>query len=148
MGREFLSDLRLESAIPRAKQYMNRRCVDVAIREILDPLISAAYRKKLAQSYIDKFKIEKTGFLKIQLVNDHPISRYLEYGTEPHKITAQDGGELAFNWEGENVFFHSVKHPGFKGYGILEEILDKLAFNYAKTLSKEASAYLWRAKMK
>lgn len=145
MGREFLSDLRLESAIPRARQYMNRRCVDVAVREILDPLKSEAYRRKLAQSYIDKFRIEKSGFLKIDLVNDHPISRYLEYGTDPHKIT---GDPLAFNWEGEHVFFQKVNHPGFKGYGILEDILEKLAFNYAKTLSKEASNYLWRAKMK
>lgn len=145
MGREFLSDLRLESAIPRAKRYMNIRCVDVAIREILDPLISAAYRRKLAQSYIDKFRIEKSGFLKVELVNDHHISRYLEYGTDPHKIT---GNPLAFNWEGEQVFFQKVNHPGFKGYGILEDILEKLAFNYAKALSKEASDYLWRAKMK
>ncbi len=145
MGREFLSDLRLESSIPRAKQFMDMICVNLAIREILDPLKAQAYSRKLAQSYIDKFSIQKTGFIKVELVNDHHISRYLEYGTIPHKIT---GNPMAFDWEGEFVFFQKVDHPGFEGYGILEDILVKLAYNYATQLSKQASAYLKRSKMK
>lgn len=144
MGREFLSDLRLESAIPRVKQYMDMICINVAITEILDPLKSQAYNRHLAQSYIDKFSIQKSGFIKIDLVNDHHISRYLEYGTEPHTIP---GNPLAFDWEGEDVFFQSVEHPGFKGYGLLEDVLEGLAYNYAAKLSKEGSAYLERAKL-
>jgi len=144
VGREFLSDLRLESAIPRVKQYMDMICVNVAIREIFDPLTAQAYNRHLAQSYIDKFRIEKTGFLKVDLVNDHHVSRYLEYGTERHTIT---GNPLAFNWDGENVFFQKVNHPGFEGYGFLEDVLEGLAYNYAAQLSKEGSAYLERAKM-
>ncbi len=143
MGREFLSDLRLESAIPRVKQYMDMICVNVAIREILDPLKSQAYTRHLAQSYIDKFTIQKSGFIKVELVNDHHISRYLEYGTDPHKIP----GPVAFDWDGENVVFESVNHPGFKGYGFLEAVLEGLAYNYAAKLSKEGSAYLERAKL-
>ena len=143
MGREFLSDLRLESAIPRVKQYMDMVCVNVAVREILDPLKAQAYSRHLAQSYIDKFAIEKSGFIKVDLVNDHHISRYLEYGTIPHDIP----GPLAFDWEGEDVVFQSVTHPGFAGYGILEDILEGLAYNYAAQLSKEGSAYLQRAKL-
>ena len=144
MGREFLSDLRLESAIPRVKQYMDMICVNVAVREILDPLKAQAYVRHLAQSYIDKFTIQKSGFIKVDLVNDHHISRYLEYGTLPHKIT---GDPLAFDWEGEEVRFQSVNHPGFRGYGILEDVLEGLAYNYAAQLSKEGSAYLERAKL-
>jgi len=69
---------------------------------------------------------------------------YPEYGTEPHTIT---GNPMAFDWEGEDVFFQSVKHPGFKGYGFLEDVLEGFAYNYAAQLSKEGSAYLERAKL-
>jgi len=144
VGREFLSDLRLESAIPRVKQYLDMICVNVAIKEILDPLILVAYTRKLAQSYIDKFRIEKSGFIKVDLVNDHHVSRYLEYGTEPHTIS----GNLNFDWKGEDAFFQKVNHPGFDGYGLLEDVLENLSYNYAVQLSKEGSAYLERVKMK
>lgn len=144
MGREFISDLRLESAIPRAKQYMDIICVDVAIREILDPLKAEAQSRKLAQSYIDHFSIEKTGFIKIDLINDHPISQWLEYGTGPHVIE----GNLAFEIDGETIFTNKVDHPGFPGYHIIDDKINELSLNYSTKLSHEASDYLERSKMR
>ncbi len=145
MGREFLSDLRLESAPSRAKRHMDMICVDIAIQEILDPIKQTAHSKNAAQSYIDAFKIEKTGFIKIELVNDHRFSGWLEYGTPPHTI---EGNPLAFDIDGDTVFAKKVNHPGFEGYHILKDNLPALSTNYARRLSEDTTKFLERTRMR
>lgn len=43
----------------------------------------------------------------------------VEFGTKPHKITAKDGGVLAFQKDGKTVFAKSVNHPGTKAQPFL-----------------------------
>lgn len=50
-------------------------------------------------------------------------ARFVEYGTRPHKITAKDGGALAFG----AGFVEWVNHPGSKGFGFLRNALDTQA---------------------
>ncbi len=82
--------LRMESGPMRAKLYMEHIMLDVAIREILDPLKRVYTDLGAAQSFIDTIKIEKDVGLKINLLIDHPIAEWLEYGTKPHVIQATD----------------------------------------------------------
>lgn len=119
---------------------MDMICVDVAIREILDPIKQEAHSRKAAQSYIDSFRIEKTGFIKIDLVNDHRYAQWLEYGTEPHTIDSP----VLINHEWKYIGVH----PGFEGYNILDDVLQEYAQNYATIVSRETSDYLERSKMR
>lgn len=43
---------------------------------------------------------------------DH--AKYVEFGTDPHTIEADDAEALHFEIDGESVFAQSVQHPGTK----------------------------------
>jgi hypothetical protein len=46
---------------------------------------------------------------------------YVHEGTKPHVI--EGNPLLAFTWHGEQVFFASVNHPGYKGNPFLRDAL-------------------------
>lgn len=119
--------LRLESAPTRARDWINQNKVDYATREILDPIRDLMVSRGHAQSVIDRWRIEDTGFLKLELVNDHKYIDLLEFGWgdyDVYPLGKENGGAntLKFNWKG-GLFFSKHTHPrGFKGYHILDSI--------------------------
>lgn len=50
-------------------------------------------------------------------------SLWVHEGTQPHTITAKNGGVLSFMWQGERVYFKSVQHPGTKANKYLADNL-------------------------
>lgn len=155
--------LRMESGPLRARLYMEHIMLDVAIREILDPLKRLYTDLGAAQSFIDTIKVEKDVGLKVNLLIDHPIAQWLEYGTAPHKIQALDPENqlLHFQYRKTSQWFDShandsgdwvtafiVDHPGFPGYQMLAIMLRSLIQNYKQMLVERTNTWLQRSKMK
>ena len=152
--------LRLESGPSRATLYMSHIMHDVAIRTIIDPLKSRYTELGAAQSFVDSIKIEVTGPLKFNVLIDHPIAQWLEYGTIKHTIDADEAPYLIFQFRKTSAWFQShagdsgnwiktfqVDHPGFPGYQRLKELLDTLKDNYAREMVDQTNDYLQRSKM-
>ena len=124
-----LAILRLETVSERAAQFMDSIMMDVAIREILDPMKSLANSRGISQRFIDAMEIRKTGFMQVAFVinyipgpNGIALNKLLEFGW------GQGGYTITFNpvgvWTGGIYgpgfhFAHSVEHPGFQGYNML-----------------------------
>ncbi len=154
--------LRMESGPSRAKLYMEHIMIEVAIREIIDPLKRIYTDLGAAQSFIDTIKVEQDVGLKINLLIDHPIAQWLEYGTLPHTIQAKDpDNPLHFQYRKTSAWFDShandsgdwvmtfaVDHPGFVGYRILAIMLKILIQNYKVMLIQRTNSWLQRSKMK
>ena len=152
--------LRLESGPSRATQYMDHIMIDVATQEILDPLKSKYTSLGAAQSFIDSIKIEKTGFIKYDLVIEHPIAQWLEYGTEPHTIQADEAEFLHFQFRKTSAWFAShagdsgnwirtfeVDHPGFPGYQLIAILLKSYIQNYQAEIVRRTNNWLQRSRI-
>jgi len=119
--------LRMESAPTRAADWINQNKIDYAIRELLDPMKSLMTSRGNAQSVIDAWRVEDAGFMKVELVNDHPFADLTEFGWgdyDVYPLGKENGGAdtLKFNWQG-GIHFSKHTHPrGFKGYNILESL--------------------------
>ncbi len=137
--------------------------LDVAMREIIDPLKRTHTDLGAAQSFIDTIKVEQDIGLKINLLIDHPIAEWLEYGTDPHVIEAKNPEEqpLHFKYRKTSAWFDShandsgnwvrafeVDHPGFQGYRVLAIMLETLIQNYRIMIIERTNAFLQRSKMK
>jgi hypothetical protein len=48
---------------------------------------------------------------------------WVHEGSQPHAITAREGGVLSFVSHGERIFAKSVQHPGYKGNKFLSDAL-------------------------
>lgn len=154
--------LRMESGPMRARLYMEHIMLDVAMREIVDPLKRTYTNLGAAQSFIDTISIEKDVGLKVNLLIDHPIAEWLEYGTNPHTIQAKDPDHpLHFQYRKTSAWFDShandsgdwvrtfeVEHPGFQGYQILAIMLQSLIQNYTGMVIQRTNDFLQRSKMK
>lgn len=155
--------LRMESGPSRARLYMEHIMLDVAIAEIVDPLKRIYSELGAAQSFIDTIGVEKDMGLKINLLIDHPIAEWLEYGTDPHIIQAKDPENqlLHFQYRKTSAWFDShandsgdwveafaVDHPGFPGYQILAIMLRTLIQNYERVVVRRTNEFLQRSKMK
>ncbi len=120
--------LRLESAPTRARDWINQNKIDYAIREILDPMKNLMTSRGNAQSVIDAWRVEDAGFMKIELVNDHPYAHLTEYGWgdyDVYPLGKENGGANALKipTKGGKFYFSKHTHPrGFKGYNILESL--------------------------
>ena len=55
-----------------------------------------------------------------------PYVDLLETGTAPHVITPKNASALAFNWNGQDVFFKRVNHPGTQAYHIVENTFEAM----------------------
>ncbi len=99
--------------------------IDYGIREILDPIKKLGTSRKHAQGFIDSWRLEKTGFMKMDLVNDHKFADLLEYGWNDYDVFPkgkENGGadNLKFPWLGM-IHFSKHTHPrGFRGYHTLD----------------------------
>ncbi len=152
--------LRLESGPSRASQYMDHIMIDVATQEVLDPLKVRYTDLGAAQSFIDTIAIERTGFLKFDLVIDHDIAQWLEYGTEPHKIEADEAEFLHFQFRKTSSWFAShagdsgdwikkfkIDHPGFPGYQLIAILLQTLVQNYKAEIVRRTNEWLQRSRI-
>ncbi len=155
--------LRMESGPSRATLYMAHITLDVAIREIVDPLKRIYTDLGAAQSFIDTISVEQDTGLKINLLIDHPIAQWLEYGTLPHTIQARDPENqlLHFQFRKTSAWFDShandsgdwvqtfeVEHPGFVGYQMIAIMLQSLIQNYKDAVITQTNIWLQRSKMK
>lgn len=63
----------------------------------------------------------------IQVGTRNEVLKFLEFGTRPHKIEADEAQALRwFNDEGDPVFAVSVMHPGIDAYGHLRSAIDEV----------------------
>lgn len=146
--------LRLQSAPTRALDWINQNKIDYATREILDPIRDLSTSRGHAQSVIDRWRIEDSGFLKMELVNDHPFIDLLEYGWDDYDVYPlgkENGGAnvLKFNWRGKIVFSKHTHPRGFKGYNMLSSA-DNWGFfdKFLERIINGANAWLQEVKMR
>ncbi len=132
--------LRLQSAPTRALDWIEQNKMDYAIREILDPMRDLQTSRGHAQSVIDRWQIKNTGYLSLELYNDHKYIDLLEYGWDDYDVYPlgkENGGAdvLRFHWKGKWNFAKHTHPRGFRGYhivqsaenfGFFQRFLDKL----------------------
>jgi hypothetical protein len=161
MVNESLAVLRLESGKARASLYMTSIMQETAVKEIVDPLKKYYQELGASQGFIDSIRVEQKGGLKIDLIIDHPIAEWLEYGTEPHKIDVNEAEFLRFQFRktsswfnskasdsGDWFFGESVDHPGFPGYKGIAIMLESLIQNYKNNVILKTNQFLERSRMK
>ena len=160
MPENSIAVLRLESGPLRSKLYMEHIMLETAIQEIVDPLKDIYTQLGAAQSFIDSIKVEISKTLTIDLVIEHPIAKWLEYGTDPHFIDAVEAEFLVFQFRKTSKWFSSkandtgywfkgetVYHPGFTGYQMLAILLKTFAQNYARQVVFKTQQYLERSRI-
>ena len=120
-----LTMLRLQSAPTRALDWINQNKIDYGVREILDPIKTLGTSRKHAQSFLDRWRLEDTGFLKMELINDHEFADLLEYGWadyDVYPLGKENGGADALHYFYRGRWW-TMKHThpkGFRGYHIIE----------------------------
>jgi hypothetical protein len=137
-----LTKQRLQSAKNRIDTHIDQNIMLWATETILLPG-QTDIANSVSQRAADGLSLEKSGFMKVDLVWDlrseegAPLHFYLEYGTGPHIIRAkgkEHGGADALHWtgpSGESRFAKVVQHPGSQKHvglvdGIKEERLPAL----------------------
>lgn len=127
---------RLQSARDRVNRFIDQNILLWATEEVLLPG-QTDITNSISQRAADALKLEKNGFMKVDLVWDFrsdegaPIHFFLEYGTRPHRITAKGalyGGKEALHWvssTGKDVFAKTVNHPGTEGKNMIQHIKDE-----------------------
>jgi len=134
---------------------------ETAIKEIVDPLKQWYTERGASQGFIDSIGIRRANGLKIELVIEHPIAQWLEYGTEPHFIDVEEAEFLKFQFRktskwinskasdsGDWFLGESVEHPGFAGYQGISTILKSLVENYKRNVILKTNLFLERSRMK
>ena len=131
-----LTKQRILSAKSRIDKFIDQNILLWATEEVLLPG-QTDIANSISQRASDALSLEKTGFMKVDLVWDFrsddgaPIHFFLEYGTRPHRIIAKGklfGGANALHWKsssGRSVFAKEVNHPGTKSRNIIEQIKDE-----------------------
>ena len=140
---------------------MEHIMIDVATQEIVDPLKQMYTELGAAQSFIDSISVEKDKGLKVNLIIDHRIAKWLEYGTKEHTISAVNAKDLKFTFRKTSTWFAStasdtgdvfkgfaVDHPGFAGYQVIPMMMDRLTQNYSKKLIEKTNKWLQESKMR
>lgn len=146
--------LRLESAPTRARDWINQNKIDYAIREILDPMKALMTSRGHAQSVIDAWRVEDTGFMKLELVNDHPFANLTEFGWGDYDVYPKgkdNGGADSLKIPSNGSFYFSKHtHPkGFRGYGILDSIQNWGFYDrFLEKIIDGANSWLQEARMR
>jgi hypothetical protein len=129
-----LTKQRLSTSRDRVNRFIDQNIRTWAMSTILLPArddISKSINQRAAQA----LSLEKTGFMKVELVwdlrgeNNEPLHFYLEFGTDAHKIRPKGklfGGADVLHWKttsGRDAFAGEVNHPGSKKHvGLVEGI--------------------------
>ncbi|KKL66963.1 hypothetical protein LCGC14_2139740 [marine sediment metagenome] len=142
----FLTMLRHDQRHQTVMDYLDALIVPVADTYLVPEMKSIGENNGYATSFNQLWRVEKTGFLKFDLVNDHHVALYLEEGTKPHVIE----GDLHFPVEdGGWVRTKHVDHPGFEGYHVFEKALASGALDrFESQLATETISFLQRTVMK
>ena len=116
--------LRLQSAPTRALDWIETHKMNYAIKYILDPIRDLQTSRGHVQSVIDSWHVNNTGYLQLELVNDHEYIDLLEYGWgdyDVYPLGKENGGAdtLKFHWRGQWHFSKHTHPRGFKGYHIV-----------------------------
>lgn len=80
---------------------------------------------------------------------DKPEVVWLRMGTRPHIIEPRNGSALAFQWNGENVVFRRVHHPGTqpsKMFAIISASMKSTIVPLAKQAASEVIRGMLRAR--
>lgn len=132
-----LTKQRLQTTKERVDRYIDQNIWTWAMEEVLLPA-RVDLANSISQKAAQALSLEKTGFMKVDLVwdlrgeNNEPIHFYLEFGTGPHRIEPKGkifGGADALHWKstaGKDVFAKIVRHPGStKHVGLVQRIKDE-----------------------
>lgn len=148
-----LTKQRLQSAKNRIDIFIDQNIMMWATEEILLPA-QTDIANSISQRAADALKLQKTGFMKVDLVWDFrskegaPIHFFLEYGTRPHRIVAKGaffGGANALHWKsssGRDVFAKSVNHTGTQPRNIIEQIKDERFPDLRRRVVDESQNYM------
>ena len=153
-----IAEQRLSSAKDRIRKYIDQNILMWATEEMLLPG-QADIAGSVSQRASDGLSLEKSGFMKVELVWDfrgedtQPIHFYLEYGTKPHMIEAKGkmgGGADWLHWKcpsggfviGKDHFAKIVRHPGTEPKMLVHGIRDERLPALEKRIASEVQNHL------
>ena len=153
-----IAEQRLSSAKDRIRRYIDQNIMIWATEEVLLPGQSDI-AASVSQRASDGLSLEKSGFMKVELVWDfrgddnQPIHFYLEYGTKPHRIEAKGkmgGGADWLHWKGPSGGFvigkdhyaKMVRHPGTEPKMLIHGIRDERLPALEKRIASEVQNHL------
>jgi|TARA_R110001592_G_C12903821_1_gene726889 hypothetical protein len=148
-----LTKQRLYSIETRVNKYIDQNIVQWATEEILLPG-QTDIANSVSQRASEALSLEKTGFMKVDLVWDFrneegaPIHFFLEYGTRPHEIRAKgkdNGGADALHWtgpSGESRYAKVVQHPGTQARELISQIKEERIPDLRRRIVDETQNYM------
>ena len=148
-----LTKQRLFSIETRVNKYIDQNIVQWATEEILLPG-QTDIANSVSQRASEALSLEKTGFMKVDLVWDFrneegaPIHFFLEYGTRPHEIRAKgkdNGGADALHWtgpSGESRYAKVVQHPGTQARELISQIKEERIPDLRRRIVDETQNYM------
>jgi len=152
-----LTRQRIISAKGRVDKYIDQNIMTWATEEILLPG-HTDIQKSVSSKAAEGLKIEKTGFMKIDLlweyyIDDKPVHLYLEHGTRPHIIRPKgkdNGGSDVLHWKGpsggfvigQDHFAREVRHPGTQPKKLIEGIKDERLPRLQERVIREVNNFM------
>jgi len=148
-----LTKQRLFSIETRVNNYIDQNIIQWATEEILLPG-QTDIANSVSQRASEALSLEKTGFMKVDLVWDFrneegaPIHFFLEFGTRPHEIRAKgkdNGGADALHWtgpSGESRFAKVVQHPGTQARELISQIKEERIPDLRRRIIDETQNYM------
>jgi hypothetical protein len=148
-----LTKQRLFSIETRVTKYIDQNIIQWATEEILLPG-QTDIANSVSQRASEALSLEKTGFMKVDLVWDFrneegaPIHFFLEYGTRPHEIRAKgkdNGGADALHWtgpSGESRYAKVVQHPGTQARELISQIKEERIPDLRRRIVDETQSYM------
>jgi len=148
-----LTKQRLYSIETRVNKYIDQNIVQWATEEILLPG-QTDIANSVSQRASEALSLEKTGFMKVDLVWDFrneegaPIHFFLEFGTRPHEIRAKgkdNGGADALHWtgpSGESRYAKVVQHPGTQARELISQIKEERIPDLRRRIVDETQNYM------
>ena len=152
-----LTKQRITSAKGRVDKFIDQNIMIWATEEILLPG-HTDIQKSVSSRAAEGLKIEKTGFMKIDLlweyyIDDKPVHLYLEHGTRPHIIRPKgkdNGGSDVLHWKGPSAgfvigqdhFAREVRHPGTQPKKLIEGIKDERLPRLQERVIREVNNFM------
>ena len=115
---------RIENSEARVKKFIDENIIQWVEQYVLNPTKDLALQIGLSQNATNAMFVEKTGFMKTDIVWDYtdsdgnPLSLWLEngFGKGGYDIHVKHKKVLS---NGKTFFGKKVRHPGFEGYKIM-----------------------------
>ncbi len=152
-----LTKQRITSAKGRVDKYIDQNILTWATEEILLPG-HTDIQKSVSSAAAEGLKLEKTGFMKIDLtweyyVDDKPVHFYLEHSTRPHTIRTKgkdNGGADVLHWKGpsggfvigDDHFATEVRHPGTQPKKLVEGIKEERLPRLQERVIREVNNFM------